>query len=137
MQRQALLVVDDDLERIAHELRAYFPDTFLECGREHEDLLFSLAFDEYILDIRAHVQRFEHLVTLIDNKVLHMGQVDSFCLAEGKCAARRPYQYHWLLLLEGLRLFFERLPTIHNFNRVLFRVHILQESVKFALDLKS
>ena len=136
MQRQALLVVDDDLERIAHELRAYFPDTFLECGREHEDLLFSLAFDEYILDIRAHVQRFEHLVTLIDNKVLHVGQVDSFCLAEGKCAAWRPYQYHWLLLLEGLRLFFKRLPTIHNFNRVLFRVHILQESIKFALDLK-
>jgi hypothetical protein len=99
VQRQLLLVIDVDLERVLHELLAYDSDFLVQRGGEHHHLLVLRSGAEDGLDVVAHVyerlagvmfgQRHvltrlvEHLVTLIEDKVLEVGEAQVLVADEG------------------------------------------------------
>jgi hypothetical protein len=72
------------------ELRntATSPDGLGHGGAEHHDLLGMRGLDEDLLDIGPHTGRAEHLVALIDHKILAALQFDGFVLDEVEQAAR-------------------------------------------------
>jgi hypothetical protein len=55
VQRQLLLVVDVDLERVLHELLADNADLLVQGGGEHHNLLVLGSGTEDGLDVVAHV----------------------------------------------------------------------------------
>jgi hypothetical protein len=99
VQRQLLLVIDVYLERVLHELLAYDSDFLVQRGGEHHHLLVLRSGAEDGLDVVAHVyerlagvmfgQRHvltrlvEHLVTLIEDKVLEVGEAQVLVADEG------------------------------------------------------
>jgi len=69
------VVVNVDFHWVGHELFADRSDLFREGGREHHNLLLMRSGLENILNIPSHIQLLQHLVTLVQNKVLGVFQV--------------------------------------------------------------
>jgi len=73
---QLLLVVNVDLERVLHELLAGLADLLCQGGGEHHHLLVSGCGAEDGLHIVAHVGLVKHLVALIEDEVLQIGEAE-------------------------------------------------------------
>jgi hypothetical protein len=74
VQRQLLLVIDVNLERVLHELLTDTSDLLGQSSRKHHDLLMGRGRTEDGLHIVAHVRLIQHLVTLIEDEVLQVGK---------------------------------------------------------------
>ena len=67
-------VIDVDLHRILHELLADGAHVLAERSREHHHLLLVRRGLEDLLHVLAHVELLEHLVALVQDKVLQVLQ---------------------------------------------------------------
>mmetsp|Transcript_714 Transcript_714/g.2019 ORF Transcript_714/g.2019 Transcript_714/m.2019 type:complete len:260 (+) Transcript_714:587-1366(+) len=72
MQRELGLVINVDLHRRLHELAAHRADGRRQRGGEHHDLLVMRSAQEDLLHIPSHVKRLQHLVTLVNDEVLDL-----------------------------------------------------------------
>jgi hypothetical protein len=90
VQRQ-LGVVDVDLHRVLHELLADGAHLGRERGREHHHLLLVRGGLEDLLHVTAHVELLEHLVALVQDKVLDVLGDEVLVAHELQDAARRAH----------------------------------------------
>jgi len=65
-------VINKDFYFVFHELLAIFLNFIWHCCTKHHDLLVVLGLHEYFLDIGSHLWVSNHLITLINNEVLHI-----------------------------------------------------------------
>jgi len=67
-------VVDEDLERISHELSANGSDLLGKSRAEHHDLFLGRSRAENLLHVTTHIDLIKHLVTLVEDKSLDVAQ---------------------------------------------------------------
>mmetsp|Transcript_31688 Transcript_31688/g.41967 ORF Transcript_31688/g.41967 Transcript_31688/m.41967 type:complete len:262 (+) Transcript_31688:628-1413(+) len=82
------LLVHSNLNRVRHELATDGLDFVRERRREHHHLLLNGRLEEDVLHRRAHVNLLEHLVTLVEDKVLDLVKLKVSALGEVLDAAR-------------------------------------------------
>lgn len=70
VQSELGVIIDINLQRVLHELLADWADFLGQGGAEHHDLLLCGCSTEDLLNIAAHINLVEHLVTLIKNEDL-------------------------------------------------------------------
>jgi hypothetical protein len=77
------VVVNVDLHWVVHEFLADWSDFFGEGSGEHHDLFLVWGRPENILHISSHIKSFQHLVTLVKNKMLDVLQAEFFSSDKG------------------------------------------------------
>lgn len=80
MKGQALLIINLDFVWVLHKHPANISYFRLECGRIHHDLLLVWSALEYVLNVSPHIECLKHLITLIQDKVLHVFHFQVFSL---------------------------------------------------------
>jgi len=76
VQSELGLVVDVDLKWVLHELLADRSSLLRKRSGKHHDLLLSGCRTENLLDVTAHVDLVEHLVTLVEDEARHAAQAE-------------------------------------------------------------
>merc|ERR1719264_2520225 len=74
VQGELGLIVDVHLHRVLHELLADWSDVLGEGGAEHHHLLLVGSSAENLLHVAPHIELLEHLVALVQDKVLQILQ---------------------------------------------------------------
>ena len=69
---------------VLHELLADGTNFLAQGGTKHHGLLIMRSSTEDLLDVTAHIQRFQHLVTLIENEMLRLLQLQVLILDQGQ-----------------------------------------------------
>jgi len=72
------VVVNVYFHWVVHEFLADWSDFFGESGGEHHNLFLVWGRSENILHISSHIKGFQHLVTLVKNKMLNVLQIEFF-----------------------------------------------------------
>jgi hypothetical protein len=65
------LVVDEDLERVLHELAADVLDVLRHGGREHHDLLLRGSGLEDCLDVASHIYKIEFSTSYLNWRLIN------------------------------------------------------------------
>lgn len=136
VQSELGFVVYVDFKWVLHELLASGPDLLGQGGREHHDLLVVRSSSEDLLDVSSHVNLLEHLVTLVEYKVLDTARLDTLVSDQGVQPTRSTDNdvRALRLVLENGLVVGDGCTTVEdggsNFG------HVLGESSVFVLDLE-
>jgi len=136
MECETSLVVDGDLEGRFHEFLADSAHFGLQGGGEHHYLLLVRSHLEDGLDVLSHIKSLEHLVTLVQHEVLHVGGVEVLAAGEGEDAARGAYDDGGRRVFEFLNVLLDGLPSVHHLAGELSGVGKLHEAIVLFLDLE-
>ena len=150
MQRQLCFVVDKDLQRlytsqndhcnqqeeayVLHKLTTHRTDLLAQRRTEHHDLFVVWRLLEDILDITAHVERLEHLVALVEDKVLALLQIDRLFAEKREEAAWSGDNNVRRLRLQDVQIPLDANAAIEDID--LDRRHVLCEARELVSDLK-
>lgn len=134
VERELGALVDVDLVRVVHELLADRAHLGRERGREHHDLLLVRRRLEDALDVAAHVELLEHLVALVEHKLLELGDVEVLLVDERQHAAGRADDDVRLVVLERRDVLLDADAAVEDGGAHLRQV--LLEAVKLVADLE-
>jgi len=136
MQGQSSLVIDCDLKGLLHKLLADRAHLRVQRRREHHHLLLVRRLLEDGLNIGPHVESCQHVVTLIQDKVLEIGRVEVLAADECQNAAGCAHNNRRRVFLESSDVLGDRLATIHNLDRHFLLVVVSRKSIVFFFDLE-
>ena len=117
-----------------HEFLADFARFFGEGGGEHHDLLLVGGLAEDLLDVAAHVKGVEHLVALVEHKVLDALEVERLGADEAEDAARGADDDVRAVLLQGLLVLVDGHAAEEDGD--LEVLHVLGEALVLLGDLE-
>lgn len=120
---------------VLHELLARWPNLLRQRGREHHHLLMMRRSAENVLHITTHIDLLQHLVALIQNKVLHAASLQALVTNESVHATRRAHDDMRALglILEDRLVVGDRGTAIENGGA--HARHVLGEPSVFIPDL--
>mmetsp|Transcript_5571 Transcript_5571/g.12646 ORF Transcript_5571/g.12646 Transcript_5571/m.12646 type:complete len:470 (-) Transcript_5571:8-1417(-) len=133
VQGELRLLVHPDLMGVLHELFAQRPRVRAHGGAEHHHLLFLRSLNEDLLHILAHVQLVQALVTLIQDKLRQLVQLQVLLPEEAKDPARCANEHVRAATGQHLLVLGNRCASVDD-----ARLHVLEilgESIKLVLDL--
>lgn len=89
MQGKILLLIDDNhLWILSHELFDYFCHFFIQSSSEHQHLFFVIGLKEDFLHCLSHVVFFKNLVTFINNKEFELVSLNVLLLYKSQHSSR-------------------------------------------------
>jgi len=98
------LIIDVDFKGVLHELLADWSRLLGESGGEHHDLLLCGSSAENLLNIAAHVNLVQHLITLIEDESLDVAEAKLLVSNQSVQTARSSDDDVWMGLLVGQEL---------------------------------
>merc|ERR1712071_189506 len=104
-------------------------------SREHHNLFLVRRISENILDIASHVQLLEHLVTLVEHKMLDVLQAELAPADQRQHTARGTDDHVWRVVSEHFAVLLDRHAAEEDAN--LDAGEVLAETLVFFGDLES
>jgi len=129
------VVVNVDLHWVGHELFADWSHFFWEGGGEHHNLLLMWSRLENILNISSHIQLLQHFITLVQNKVFGVFQVELAASDQSQDPTWGTDNNMWGVFPQGFPVVLDWHTSEEDshFNIV----QVLAESLVFFWDLES
>ena len=119
---------------ILHELLANWSNLLAQGSAEHHNLFIVWGHLEDFLDIGSHVDLLQHLVALVEHKVLDMLQVESASSGQCQDTSRSTDNNVRAILFDRLLVLLDANATKENSN--LYSRHVFTKALVFLTDLK-
>mmetsp|Transcript_24253 Transcript_24253/g.41165 ORF Transcript_24253/g.41165 Transcript_24253/m.41165 type:complete len:283 (-) Transcript_24253:275-1123(-) len=127
------VIIDENLHRILAEFSAHGADFLVEGGRKHHNLLLMRSGTENRLHVLAHTELGQHVIALVKNEVLHLGEVQVLSVGKIKDATRGTNNNVRLVVSKGLNVLLNVDTSVEDAGLNILQV--LGESLIFSLNL--
>lgn len=104
------------LQRIVHELLDDRLHVLRQRCAEHEHLLVVRRRAEHFLNVASHIELLQHAIALVQNKVLHLVQLQVTGLDQGQHAAGRSNDNVGRVSLQHVLVLLDWNTTVNDLN---------------------